>query len=69
MADRGFDIVADLVPLEIKLNIRPFLKGKFQLSEKETVETRHTASVRIQVERALECIKNYHILTKIYHPI
>ena len=34
MADRGFDIEADLMPLGVKLNIPPFLKGKTQLSEK-----------------------------------
>ena len=61
MADRGFDIEADLIPLGFKLNIPPFLKGKTQLSEKEMVENRRIASVRIHVERAMERIKNYHI--------
>ena len=64
MADRGFDIEADLIPLGVKLNIPPFLKGKSQLSEKEMVETRHIASVRIHVERAMERIKNYHVFDK-----
>ena len=59
MADRGFDIEADLIPLGVKLNIPPFLKGKTQLSEKEMVETRRIVSVRIHVERAMERIKNY----------
>jgi len=70
MADRGFDIEADLIPLGVKLNIPPFLKGKTQLSEKEMIETRRIASVCIHVERAMERIKNYHIqyLTKIYVP-
>jgi len=64
MADRGFDIEADLIPLGVKLNIPPFLKGKSQLSEKEMVETRRIASVRIHVERAMERIKNYLIFDK-----
>ena len=64
MADRGFDIEVDLIPLGVKLNIPPFLKGKTQLSEKEMVETRRIASVRIHVERAMELIKNYHIFDK-----
>jgi len=64
MADRGFDIEVDLIPLGVKLNIPPFLKGKTQLSEKEMVETRRIASVRIHVERAMERIKNYHIFDK-----
>ena len=59
MADRGFDIGADLIPLGVKLNIPPFLEGKSQLSEKEMVETRRIASVRIHVEGAMERIKNY----------
>ena len=64
MADRGFDIEADLIPLGVKLNIPPFLKGKSQLSEKEMVDTRHITSLRIHVERAMERIKNYHIFDK-----
>jgi len=64
MADRGFDIKADLIPLGVKLNIPPFLKDKSQLSEKEMIETRRIASVRIHVERAMERIKNYHIFDK-----
>ena len=64
MADRGFDIEADLIPLGVKLNIPPFLKGKSQLSEKEIVETHRIASVRIHVERTMERIKNYHIFDK-----
>ena len=64
MADRGFDIEADLIPLGVKLNIPPFLKGKSQLSENEMVATRRIASVRIHVERAMERIKNYHIFDK-----
>jgi len=64
MADRGFDIEADLIPLGVKLNIPPFLEGKMQLSEKEIVETRRIASLRINVERAMERIKNYHIFDK-----
>ena len=58
MADRGFDIEADLI------NIPPFLKGKSQLSENEMVATHRIASVRIHVERAMERIKNYHIFDK-----
>jgi len=65
MADRGFDIQDDLTPLGVKLNIPPFLKGKSQLDEKEMVETRRIASVRIHVERAMERIKNYHIFDRV----
>ena len=59
MADRGFDIEEDLIPLRVRLNIPPFLRGKTQLNERET---RRIASVRIHIERAMERIKNYHII-------
>ena len=67
MADRGFEIQDDLAPLGVKLNIPPFLKGKCQFEEDELVETRRIAKFRIHVERAIERIKNYHILD--YVPI
>ncbi len=47
---------------KVKLNIPPFMKGKEQLSLEEELETRNIALVRIHVERAIERIKNYHIL-------
>jgi len=61
MADKGFDIAKYLIPLGVKLNIPPFLRGKEQFSHKELVENRRIASLRIHVERAMERIKNYHI--------
>ena len=64
MADRGFNIQDDLIPLGVRVNIPPFLKGKTQLEAKELVETRHIASLRIHVERAMEQIKNYHIFNR-----
>ena len=67
MADRGFEIQDDLAPLGVKLNIPPFLKRKCQFEEDELVETRRIAKFRIHVERAIERIKNYHILD--YVPI
>ena len=59
MADHGFDIQDDLTLQGVRLNIPPFLKGKSQLTESELVETRRIASIRIQVERAMERIKNF----------
>ena len=66
MADRGFDIEEDLIFLQVRLNIPPFLRCKTQLNEKEVTETRRIASAHIHVERerAMECIKNYHIFDK-----
>ena len=68
MADQGFDIEEDLIPLGVQLNIPPFLRGKAQLSEKEIMETRHKASVHIHVEWAMECIKNITSLIDIRIP-
>ena len=58
MADRGFDIQDDLTPLGVKMNIPPFMKGRSQLEPSELVETRRIASLRIHVEREMECVKN-----------
>ena len=72
MADRGFDI-ADIMPAGTTLNIPPFKGTRAQLSALETEETKKIASVRIHVERAIQRIKNYHILDGIMplklHPL
>ena len=52
MADRGFDIQYDLTPLEVKLNMPLYLKGKSQLTKNEMVETRRITLARIHIERA-----------------
>ena len=62
MADRGFDIQDMLAPLDVTLNILPFLDQRPQLSAREVTETRRIAEVRIHVERAISQIKNYRIL-------
>jgi len=62
MADKEFDIQDLLVPKRVALNIPRFLKEKDQLSLEEEAETRHIASVRIHVERAIERVQNYRIL-------
>ena len=46
----------------VNLEHTTFLRGKEQLSLEEEVETRSIASVHIHVERAIERVKNYHIL-------
>ena len=61
IADRGFDIMEDLAPIGVRLNIPPFLCGMSQLDSKELTETRRIASLRIHVERCMEQLKNYHI--------
>ena len=64
MADRGFDIEAD-IPSGVLLNIPPFLDGQPQLSAEDEAKTRKIASVRVHVERAIARIKNYRILRQV----
>ena len=63
MADKGFDIKDLLTPLEVDLNIPPFLRNKEQFDESEVDQTQSIASVRIHVERAISRIKMYKIIT------
>ena len=67
MADRGFTIGEDLCARRVKLNIPSFMKGRSQLSMKETIESRRIASVRIHVERAIARMKSYRLLNTTLH--
>eukprot|EP00795_Rhopilema_esculentum_P003906 gene3906-15222_t len=59
MADRGFDI-SNILPPGVSLNIPPFKGTRSQLTAEETARI---AAVRIHVERAIGCVKNFHITT------
>ena len=58
MADRGFNI-DELLPSGVSLNIPPRLNESGQLTERERINTRRIAAVRVHVEHAIERIKNY----------
>ena len=47
MADRGFDVEGVFQPLGVELNIPPVMRGRDQLDEKDMVETRKIASLRM----------------------
>ena len=64
MADKGFDIGYDVALRGAKLNIPPFLKNQQQLSKKNVITTRQIASL-IHVERAIDRIKQYNILSNV----
>ena len=64
MADRGFDISDIFQPLDVELNMPPFLRGRAQLDEQEMVDTRRIVSLRVHVERAIERVKNFHFFDK-----
>jgi len=63
MADRGFTIGEELCARQVKLNIPAFMKGRTQLSAQETIASRRIASVRIHVERAINRLKCFRILS------
>ncbi|XP_065193984.1 uncharacterized protein LOC135825183 [Sycon ciliatum] len=62
MADKGFTIKELCEERGAYVNIPPFIKNGQQLTEKELVQTRRVASLRVHVERAIERIKNFHTL-------
>ena len=61
MADRGFGIEDDL-PADVSLNLPPFLGGQKQFLGEDEIKTRRIAKHCIHVERAIQRIKNFHIL-------
>ena len=60
MADKGFTI-QDLLPVDVSLNIPPFLGSSAQMPASDVVKTQEIASLRIHVERAIDKIKNFRI--------
>ena len=64
MADKGFDIVYDVMSIGVKLNVPPKLKrANTQMPKSHVITTRKIASLRIHVERAIQRIKIYRILS------
>ena len=62
MADRGFNIQEMLASKGVSVNVPPFMNESGQFEERQLLETRRIATLSIHVERAIERIKNYHIL-------
>ena len=62
ISDRGFTIKDMLNDIGVELNIPPFLEGR---SQDDIKKTRHIASLRIHVERAIGRIKKFAILQSI----
>ena len=65
MADKGFDIQDLLAQHGVRLNIPPFLKSITQFSSDDVLRTKEVAKLRIHVERAIGCIKEFCI----FHPV
>ena len=65
MADKGF-LIRDLLPAGVSLNLPPFLETP-QFTPVQARQTVTIARARIHVERAIQRIKQYHILSFIPH--
>ena len=65
LADRGFLIEEDLAAYGAELAIPAFTKGKKQLPPAEADKTRRLGQVRIHVERMMERLKNFSIISGI----
>ena len=64
MADKGFRIEKDLLDLGLGLNIPPFSFSSSQLTPSEVSETRRIATHRIHVERAINRIKKFILISR-----
>ena len=63
MADKGFGIAEEVAAVKAALNIPAFLRDK-QFSHSDLLQTRvASVPVRIHVERAIEQMKNYNVLS------
>lgn len=58
MADKGFTI-QDFLPVDVSLNIPPFLGSTTQMLASDVEKTQEIASLRIHVERAINKIKKF----------
>lgn len=71
MVDRGFNVGDLILARGAKLHMPPFTRkdstGKKTLNQSEITRTREIASLRIHVERAIERMKNYKILSHKIH--
>ena len=65
MADKVFDIQHLLDPINVKINIPPFLEMNSQMSAAEVAKTQQIASERIHVERAISEIKNFNLFDRV----
>ncbi|XP_061672334.1 uncharacterized protein LOC133498967 [Syngnathoides biaculeatus] len=63
LADRGFSIADDLAARGASLAVPAFTSGKLRLSPKEIETGRRRARVKIHVERAIDRVKNFKILS------
>ena len=62
LVDRGFTVQHLVNPLQVKLNIPAFLKGRKSLTANEELETRKIAKARIHIERFNQRLKQFKLV-------
>ena len=66
VADKGFDIQHLLSGLGVRLNIPPFYQGDQQFTPDDVMKTKKIAAVCIHVERAINCMKQYALVSGVF---
>lgn len=63
MADKGFNIEEEVEKCGLQLNIPPFATIGKQMTKSDALLTKNIAKHRVHVERAIERIKRFKILS------
>ena len=64
MADKGFQVQDLCASLGVKVNIPPLHQGDRQMLPAGVASTKKIAGVKIHVERKMQCIKSFAILSR-----
>ena len=65
LADRGFTVREELMKRGAELVLLPENKGTAQFSSNDVVKTKRVANVRIHLERVIQCLKLFLILSSV----
>ena len=65
LADRGFTVEEEILMAGAELVMPPAAKGKAQMTSKDIAKTKRVANVRIHVERVIQKLKTFSILSKV----
>ena len=64
LADRGFTVREELLVCRAELVVPPAAKGKAQMTAKDVAPTKKVANVRIHVERVIQRVKRFRLLSQ-----
>ena len=65
LADKGFTIQDLLAPIGCELAIPAFLSSKGQFTKEILVKSKKIHNLRVHVERAIRCVKEFHFFDRI----